>query len=148
MTWWTLYRRATPFFLVAVMPGCSRDIQRMTIMGGTGDKTGENGLDFDVTFVSDMQSLPPPKDFAGTVVVDDRTDATKPGAEMCRATFGPTALTWQKESSDRRSRVHVDIRCPPPNAKLSRYATIEIAIPRNQPPVLRGEHWMYSRKQQ
>lgn len=52
-------RRAMLIFLFAVMSGCSRNIQRITIMGGTGDKTGEHGLDFDLTFVSDMSSLPP-----------------------------------------------------------------------------------------
>lgn len=141
-----VYRPAMLIFLLALMPGCSRDIQRITIMGGTGNATGEHGLDFDLTFVSDLQSLPPPKDFAGTVAVDDRPDATKPGRVVCRASFGPSALTWQKESLDRRSRVHVDMQCPPPNAKLSRYATIEIAVPGNRPPVLRGEHWMYASK--
>lgn len=146
MTLSAVYRAATLFFLITVMPACSRDVQRIKIMGGTGRDTGEKGFDFDLTFVADFTSLPPPKKFTGTVVVDDRQDSTKPGAPVCRASFGPSALTWRKEISDRRSTIHVDIQCPPPNPKLQRYATIEIAIPGNSPSVLRGEYWMHAAK--
>ena len=125
--------------------GCSGDIGQIVIMGASGEQTGEHTTTFDVAFQTSLRYRPAPKTFTGTIVVDDRARGkeTQRGREVCRGTFGPADLDWSARP-DKVGRVRVQTKCPPLAAEDARYGLVEIAVPGNTPPVLRGDVWMHN----
>lgn len=137
--------RLVPILVFATSTfACSGDIGQIVIMGTNGDQTGEDATTFDVAFQTSLRHRPAPKTFTGTIVVDDRARGreTQRGREVCRGTFGPADLDWSARP-DKVARVRVQTKCPPLAADHARYGLVEIAVPGNTPPVLRGDVWMH-----